>query len=178
MRQASPLLALLAVFAAASALPAPTADAAGDPRRNVKGSHCRPGERVAYSCNLGRKTVSVCLGANQATYRYGPPGKPEMTLASSGQDGALHRELVTGGGGGTQVHLRFSNAGHEYIIYSGVQGALHDHPGDRWSGLVVMRGEAQVSSQDCKRNGALQRWTHNETDFIAESDDPTYEMWF
>jgi len=177
MRRVAPKLALLASLTIAGAS-ASIADAAPNPRYKVAGTHCRPGERVAYSCNFGRKAVSVCLGANTATYRYGPLGKPEMSLTSNGRDGRLHRELVTGAGGGTQVHFRFSNAGHEYIVYVGVQGALHSHPGDRWSGLVVMRGDEQVSSQDCPRNGLLQQWTHRESDFIQESDDPTYEAWF
>ena len=167
-----PMLALLGAAAAAG----PSAQAAADTRARVTGTHCKAGERVAYSCTLGRKVVSVCTTAGrQVAYRYGPLGKPEMTVTSTGQDGKAYRNEVMLSGGGNQQHLRFSNGGYEYIVYSGITGPGFDPPNVRGSGLVVLRGNDEVSSKECPRNGELQRISYADTQFIAEDTDQDYE---
>lgn len=175
MRRSTIFVPILALLGAAAAT-GPSAQAAADVRTRVAGTQCMAGERVAYSCTLGRKVVSVCISAGrQVTYRYGPLGKPEMTVVSTGQDGKAHRNEVMLASGGNQQHLRFSNGGYEYLIYSGITGPSFDPPNVRSSGLVVMRGANEVSSKECSRNGELQRLPYADVQFIAEDVDQTYE---
>jgi hypothetical protein len=173
MRIASLLLPVLALAAVAGSS-APPAQAAADPRTVVSGTQCRAGERVAFTCAMGRKVVSVCIQPNRlVAYRYGPLGKPEMVIASSGADGRAHRGEVMLSGGGAQQHLRFHNAGAEYVVYSGITGPGFDPPNVRSSGLVVLRGQDEVSSRACPRNGLLQRIPYEDTRFIAQDPDDT-----
>jgi len=166
-----PLLALL--LGSAALVPA---SAATDVRAQIGGTHCKVGERVAFTCAFGKKVVSVCTsGGRQVAYRYGPLGKPEMTIVSNGRDGKAFRNEVMLSSGGNQQHLRFRNGGVEYIIYSGITGPSFDPPNVRSSGLTVLRGEDELSSKECGRNGALQRIAYDDTRFIAEDPDQTYE---
>ncbi len=175
MRRSALLIPLLALLGGAAAT-APSAEAASDARTRVVGTQCKAGERVAYSCAFGRKVVSVCINAGrQVTYRYGPLGKPEMTVASTGQDGKAQRNEIMLAGGGNQQHLRFSSGGYEYLVYSGITGPSFDPPNVRASGLVVLRGNDEVSSKECARNGELQRLPYADVQFIAEDVDQTYE---
>lgn len=175
MRRSALLIPLLALLGGAT-LTGPAAEAAADARARVAGTQCKAGERVAYSCALGRKVVSVCITAGRrVTYRYGPLGKPEMTVASTGQDGKAFRNEVMLSGGGNQQHLRFNNGGYEYVVYSGITGPGFDPPNVRSSGLVVLRGNDEVSSKECPRNGELQRISYADTQFIAEATDQDYE---
>lgn len=46
-------------------------------------THCSSGERVVMSCQVKKKTLSVCAGPKTGTptwlqYRFGPAGKPEL----------------------------------------------------------------------------------------------------
>jgi hypothetical protein len=175
MRRSTLLLPAFALLAAA-AFAGPSATAASDARAQLGGTQCKAGERVVYSCAMGRKVVSVCVTAGRmVTYRYGPLGKPEMTVASTGQDGKAHRNEVMLSGGGNQQHLRFTNGGYEYVVYSGITGPGFDPANVRSSGLAVLKGEDEVSSKQCSRNGVLQRISYDDTQFIAEDPDETYE---
>ena len=168
---------LLFPLLAAAALAGPSAQAAGDARLNIAGTHCKAGERVAYSCAFGKKVVSVCITRGESvTYRYGPLGRPEMVVASTGRDGKAHRNEVMLAAGGNQQHLRFTSGGYEYIVYSGITGPGFDLPNERSSGLVVLKGEDQVADKACARNGELQRIPYDDTRFIAEDPDETFEQ--
>lgn len=177
MARSTVLVPLLALTLGGAAMIPPAATAAADARARVAGTQCKAGERVAYSCALGRKVVSVCITTGrQVAYRYGPLGRPEMTVASTGQDGKAHRNEVMLSGGGNQQHLRFSNGGYEYVVYSGITGPGFDPANVRSSGLVVLRGQDEVSSKDCARNGELQRIPYADIQFIEEDVDQTYEV--
>lgn len=111
---------------------------------------CKPSETPVFSCELGRKQVSVCARDRLLTYRYGMPGKaPEMQISSDGKDGRVHSDAVVGGGGGQQTSLRFTNGNTHYIIFSGYAGSLTDRPGKQWSGLDVLDGTASTSNRQC-----------------------------
>lgn len=178
MRRSAILVPLLALLGAAAAT-GPSAEAAADARTRVAGTHCRSGERVAYSCAFGKKVVSVCItSGRQAAYRYGPLGKPEIGVISTGRDGKAHRNEVMLSGGGNQQHLRFSNGGVEYLVYSGITGPGFDPPNVRSSGLAVLRGAEEISNRMCARNGELQRLPYADVQFIDEDVDQTYEEEF
>ncbi|MBX7249137.1 MAG: hypothetical protein K1X35_08875 [Caulobacteraceae bacterium] len=166
----------LCVLVLSLGIAGPGARAAGDQRAQTAGTQCRTGERVAWTCEMGRKVLSVCLQANrQAAYRYGPLGKPELQIVSNGRDGRAHRNEVMTSGGGNQQHLRFTNGGYEYIVYSGITGPHFDPANLRSSGLVILRGEEQVASRECPRNGVLQRIPYGEIQFIRADDSNAYE---
>jgi hypothetical protein len=107
----------------------------------VRGTQCRAGETVLYSCRFGRAVGSACLGAPGIHYRFGPPGRPAIDIANDAQWSNVHIGFVTGGGGGRQTHLRFTAGRHHYILFEGRAGALTDVPGRRWSGIVVLAGD-------------------------------------
>lgn len=178
MRPSAFLVSLLVLLGSAAAA-GPSAQAAADARTRVAGTQCKAGERVAYSCAIGRKVVSVCItSGRQVAYRYGPLGTPEMSVISTGQDGKAHRNEVMLSGGGNQQHLRFSNGGYEYLVYSGITGPGFDPPNVRSSGLAVLRGADEVSNRMCTRNGELQRLPYVDVQFIDEDADQTYEEEF
>ncbi|WP_447762371.1 hypothetical protein [Sphingopyxis panaciterrae] len=114
-------------------------------------SFCKPPESPIFSCDLGKKRVSVCAGNRLVTYRYGTIGKaaPEMQISSNGKDGRVHSDFVVGGGGGQQASLRFSNGDTHYIVFSGYTGSLTDSPGKQWSGLDVLNGTTSVRNRQC-----------------------------
>jgi hypothetical protein len=124
-----------------AAAPAGTSDA----------SFCKPPESPIFSCDLGKKRVSVCASDRLVTYRYGTVGKavPEMQISSNGADGRVHSDFVVGGGGGQQTSLRFSNGDTHYIVFSGYAGSLTERPGKKWSGLDVLNGSTSMNNRQC-----------------------------
>jgi hypothetical protein len=144
------------------------------------GAECAAGERPVYACPFGKSVVSVCATDHTVTYRHGANGKTDLTITSSGADGRAHAGMLVGGGsGGQQASLRFSSAGHDYIVYSATSGALTDAPGRSWSGLAVMQGDRQVSSRECPVNGKAQRMSLDGVSaFVSDEDNPSFEMWF
>ncbi|MET3665153.1 hypothetical protein [Caulobacter sp. 1776] len=179
-------LVLLAVLAgcgqrqAAAESKAPKAQAVRVDRAADAGPRCGPGERPVYVCPFKQKTVSVCVTDRTATYRYGPAGKTDLTIASNGADGRAHLGTARGPGrGGEQTSLRFSNGGYEYIVYSAIGGTDTAVPGRHWSGLVVMKGADEVSSMECPARGPAQRFTLDTApSFLPREDNPDYEAWF
>jgi hypothetical protein len=139
-------------------------------------NHCTAQESVLYTCTLGRAVVSVCEGPGAISYRYGPIGKPDLSVSSSGTDGKLHAGVITGGGGGRQDSLRFSNHGYEYIVYSAVAGSLTGTPGLKTSGLTVMKWPETVSERACGQTPSP-RLTAPRA-LVTEEPDERYEMWF
>jgi hypothetical protein len=114
-------------------------------------SFCKAPESPIFSCDLGKKRVSVCAGDRLVTYRYGTVGQtvPEMQISSNGKDGRVHSDSIVGGGGGQQTSLRFSNGDTHYIVFSGYAGSLTERPGKTWSGLDVLNGTTSVRNRQC-----------------------------
>lgn len=120
------------------------------PVQAAPATQCKPSETIAFSCQYGSKTVSVCLASGKVIYRAGKIGAPEMDIVSNGKDGRAFSSSVTGQGGGGQTSLRFIKGDYSYLVSSGITGSLADKPGTRWSVLTVMKGQAQVAAHDCK----------------------------
>ncbi|MDP2077957.1 MAG: hypothetical protein Q8J85_07890 [Sulfuricurvum sp.] len=65
-------------------------------------SHCNANENVVFSCNTGKKVVSVCASKNigpktgYLQYRFGKIGSPEALIPSSPES---FRSSVTGSSG-------------------------------------------------------------------------------
>lgn len=90
-------------------------------------SHCTKAEETVFSCNLGRKVLSVCatkgLTAESGSmqYRFGVVGKAELTFPKPDvlpKNVIQARTLMFSGGGG--AYLRFNSGATSYIVYSAV----------------------------------------------------------
>lgn len=108
-------------------------------------SHCVPGEQVVFSCDTGKKVVSVCASSNGIQYRYGALGSVEIHYPAKKlamYDGVLYRGLLTFSGGGAE-YVRFINDSYEYVVYAG--------QGRGWSqdGLLAVKAGKVVSRKTC-----------------------------
>jgi hypothetical protein len=158
------LVAAPALMAPATAAPSGKAAPAG---------LCRAGEIPIFSCRLGKKSVAICgvsspSGARSAEYRFGTPGKVEMTYPGR-EGGKLGYASVPYSGGGEE-QVSFDRGGYRYVVYSSVirtafgADGLHDPAFE--AGLFVLHdgkavttskcvapADASLSSQDAKRFG-------------------------
>jgi len=128
----------LIALALAAAPPSPGLAAAPGAR-----TLCLANETVLYSGRFARALGSVCLAGERLHYRYGPPGHPEIDIASNDDWSNVHFGQVRGGGGGYQYHVRFTAGAWNYVIFEGAQGNLTAAPGRRWSGIYVGRDARQ-----------------------------------
>jgi len=145
------------VFATlAAGVPLSTGDAAPSPWR--AGSLCKAREAVVYSCRIGRKLASVCAGSGEAHYRFGPAARPEVDIASAPDWDNVRIGLVTGQGGGSQHHIRFTLGDSHYVVFHGIDGQLADRPGRTYSGVSVVSGpvgEREGAVLDCRRGARI-----------------------
>lgn len=143
-------------------------------------SFCKPAETPVFSCDLGKKRVTVCASDRLVTYRYGAVGKsaPEMQISSNGRDGRVHSDFVTGGGGGQQTSLRFSNGNTHYIVFSGYAGGLTETPGKQWSGLDVLNGTTSVRNRSCSAGGLFPLTSSSIPAFVpADEENGPFSGW-
>ncbi len=145
--------ASLALLVAAPALMAPAIAAPG---KVVTVGLCRAGEVPIFSCRLGKKSVAICgvtspSGARSAQYRFGAPGKVEMTYPGP-EGGKLGYASAPYSGGGEE-QVSFERGGYRYVVYSsmvrtgfGADGL--NNPAFE-SGLLVQQGDKIVSKSKC-----------------------------
>lgn len=113
-------------------------------------THCASEEEVIFSCDIGKKTVSVCasIGLTASSgylqYRFGPLGMAELKYPET----SLRLRDVTSGGhltysGGGGAYIRFVNGDYAYVVYTGI--------GRGWEkqGVVVEKGGQVVSTLLC-----------------------------
>ena len=163
---------LAALVGGTSAAPAPAENA-----RVAGASHCRNGERIVYSCRFGRKTGSVCLGANSLHYRFGPLGRPELDLSSLPDWSNIHIGGNRSQAGLNQNHIRFTKLDTHYVVHAGETGQYNERPGFRISGIVVLKGasaENQIASLSCR--GGKQFSDDAYRDFTNAAPD-TWDGW-
>ena len=123
------------------------------PRAAAAGtSHCSAKEQTLFSCNTGRKTVSVCASpdlsasAGSVQYRIGRPGAPELAYPPADAD---WRKVTRGGAlsfaGGGGAYLAFANGPYRYVVYTAI--------GEGWgkkAGVAVEKSGKRVASLPCK----------------------------
>ncbi|QCB43323.1 hypothetical protein E5673_14725 [Sphingomonas sp. PAMC26645] len=112
---------------------------------------CEAGETPFFSCQIGSKRVSVCGSGSGAVYRYGSPGKVELTSRS-----LTFASRGYSGGGESQITAK--NGDYTYTVYdSTVRTSFGDGGNDPEfsSGLVVSRGERTISSKMCKAESSI-----------------------
>jgi hypothetical protein len=98
------------------------------------GPLCAPDETPIFSCPLGAKRVSVCGSGKQAVYRYGAPGKVELTTHNL----TLAKQGFSGGG---ETQIQVANGDYTYILFdktvrTGFGDSGQNDPDSR-SGLLV-----------------------------------------
>jgi hypothetical protein len=148
-------IAILAMVFCAAPLAAPP----------PKASLCTPEETVIFQCDLKAKRLSLCaskdFSANGGTlqYRYGVPAKIELLYPESPQP-ARDRFFFssTGYSGGGEAHIRFTNAGYDYLLFDRTVrtgfGSGPNNP-EFTSGVVTRRNGTIVSRRLCSNNGAI-----------------------
>jgi hypothetical protein len=139
-------------------------------------SQCGPAEKVIFSCSTGGKVVSVCAagdlssGVGTLTYRFGPPGHPEITWPP----GAWHDVTRSGtwmfsGGGG--AWLAFHRDAFRYIVYSAT--------GRGWgekSGVAVEQNGKLIANQRCRDKPVSELGPDLFNDANIAADDKDFEL--
>lgn len=174
------ILTIAAVALAAPSLPAVMAAPAAAPV-----NQCKTGETAIYSCRFGKSVGSVCASSGAVHYRFGPAGKPSLDIVSDRDWSNVHLGGVIGGGGGSEQHLRFTNGDHDYVVFWGVQGSLHDNPGKKWSGIHVAQGGKQLAQLACRSDAyppsgwseLLERSLPKHVSEVPVDTDPNFDMW-
>lgn len=138
-------------------------------------SQCRAGETIVYSCGFGKSVGSVCSGGGKLHYRYGPPGKPDIAIASAADWSNVRRKVVVGGGGGSQPYLRFTRADYNYVVFWGTAGNLTERAGRLWSGIHVRRGGKGLATLSC-RSGVHP--VGRIPDAVPEDTDLGFDTWY
>lgn len=117
---------------------------------------CLQNERVAFTCTAGKKLISFCASGNVLRYRFGAPGKPEMTYPAQALNTPAReafRYSFTGYSGGGESRVRFNNSGYEYIVYTAMLGGAWHPDGTRdhrqYDGVLVRRGGKTVGNVRC-----------------------------
>ena len=113
---------------------------------------CSAQETVLFVCPVGRKLVSVCGQADKATYRYGSPGKVELSSQA-----LTTAERSFSGGGETQIY--FKNGQFTYLVYDKTARTSFSPSGQNdpgfTSGLVVLKNGRVVSPRKCGADASV-----------------------
>ncbi len=133
---------------------------------------CPAGQAVFISCQIeARKTVvKVCLGADRATYSYGPQGgPPELTLSEPLV--SLGYTPWPGVGRAIWEDVTFTNGAYSYTVFGGFDRMFGDeteadHPTPHFGGVTVRQDDRIIAELTCDRRM---------TDYGAFGGDPIYE---
>ena len=121
-----------------------------------------PAPRTVFACQAGGKRITVTQRGDQLTYSFGPPGRPDISLAGDPQGGVFyHRTMYNRGEDQT---LRFVRGQWSYIVFNRWQApqqlsAERIEPEYNVSGVLVMKSDQLVRRIDCnKGSGNLTEW--------------------
>lgn len=116
---------------------------------------CASQERAAFSCETDKGVISICENGMKLHYRFGKPGKIEMSYPADDDaaSSAFNADTLTFSGGGG-AYVTFITKGLRYTIF---------HASGRWgqndettlvSGIAVTRGDKEITNLAC-HGGAL-----------------------
>lgn len=105
----------------------------------------------AFSCRIGARTLDVCYWKGMLTYRFGPDGKPEITLNEPLETVAF--TPWPGIGSSLWETVAFRNNGYTYEVWTSVERDP-EATEPRSGGVRVMQGEATVAELTCDRGTA------------------------
>lgn len=112
-------------------------------------THCSSQEQVVFSCDTGKKLVSVCasqpLSSPNGYYRFGPKGATELAFPTS----PAPLNTFTNGGtfalsGGGGAYMRLKNGGYHYVVFSAVTS------GGETAGVSVEKNGEVVANLTCQ----------------------------
>lgn len=113
--------------------------------------HAACQDEEVFSCQIGAKRVEVCASQGVITYRFGPEGKPELTLSEPLETIAF--TPWPGIGSGLWETVAFRNDGYTYEIGTSVERDP-DSTEPRAGGVRVMQGDVALAELTCDRGTA------------------------
>lgn len=137
-------------------------------------THCKAEEQVIFSCNVGKKVVSICasdtLGpaAGTAQYRFGALGKIELKIPAQPQHPTTFSRLgVMRGPAWVDTHIRVANGEYAYTVYEG------EGRGWQRSGVLVTKYDQTLANLSCvsPRQGLFSEIVSDSQAFVNETED-------
>ncbi|WP_299604589.1 hypothetical protein [uncultured Tateyamaria sp.] len=105
---------------------------------------------VVLNCQIGSKTLTVCVGEGQASYAFGPAGSPELSLTRP--LGQVQATPWPGVSRSIWEDITFENVGTRYTAWISVDRMAEDLP--TRGGVIVAQGEQKLADLDCKTGTA------------------------
>jgi hypothetical protein len=113
-------------------------------------THCKPDDKVFFSCVAGKKTVSLCgqagaSGLASLTYRYGLPGKVENEYAATPANGKSFLGTVEPDSPHAEIREIWFDLGEFRYLLTSCLGGDCPYGG----GLAVLKHGKVLSSLRC-----------------------------
>lgn len=114
-------------------------------------------QAVIFRCTIGTRQATVTLDGDRLTYRFGPPGRPDITVVGGPATGnvAYHRQLYPRGELQT---LRFDRGNHSYLVRSLWMAPSGNSPEFVEAGIDVIRGGRELRRLDCRSGGDMREY--------------------
>jgi hypothetical protein len=121
-----------------------------------------PATDTLLSCSTGAKRIEVTSDGTNLTYRFGKPGKPELTLTGNAKSGTVfyHRTLYARGEDQT---LRFVSGDYSYVVFASYYAPDGGGAEISRAGVVILEGEREIGRAICKPDGDMREWPIFET---------------
>ncbi|WP_157970859.1 hypothetical protein [Pseudogemmobacter bohemicus] len=100
-----------------------------------------------FECRIGKKDLEVCRTGSAVSYLFGPPGKPEMQIATALSE--LDYQPWPGIGRTMWEAVSFTNAGVTYEVWSSFDRL--DENAITEGGVNVLKGGKTVATLNCNR---------------------------
>ncbi len=108
------------------------------------------GTSTLFHCAVrGGKVATVAAEGDRFVYRYGPPGRPELTIAGTASEGNVFRQSHNH----LAVQLRFLSGEYSYVVHSIPRSDILDNVPR--SGLIVFRNGRRIFERACSPWAAL-----------------------
>ncbi len=118
-------------------------------------------ERATFlSCSVkGGKQLSVCFEGDAAVYRFGPAGKPDLTLSQP--LARVDYRPWPGVGSTIWEVVRFHNDGITYEVAGSILRIAADEADgpNLFGGVEVLRGETSLARIDCLPDTVVFPWS-------------------
>ena len=117
---------------------------------NATATHCHPEETIQFSCQIGKKTVSLCTGdklgsITSLTYRYGLIGKIENEFIARPDNVRRFHGFVAPANPNAEIRqVWFDRGGLRYLLAE-CRGGNCPQTGK----LAVLRGSRILMNKDC-----------------------------
>lgn len=117
-------------------------------------SLCTSSERVAFTCRAGAKIISLCASGDVLRYRFGKPGKTELTYPTGATPArSAFRFSSAAYSGGGEARVRFSNGAYDYLLYTAMIAGSWNPDGTRdhemLDGVLVRKAGRKVANIRC-----------------------------